>query len=56
MSAFAYLRSAPALTLCHWHSLMIGDLAKRRSTGKTIARVAHGDAQGDDFATSAVCL
>ncbi len=41
-----YLVTDPVL--CDRHGLVIGDLGKRRSTGKTIARVAHGDALAAD--------
>lgn len=56
MGAFAYHRPAPVPSLCHWHSLTIGDLEKRCFTGKTIACGAYGDTRGDVLASDAVCL
>lgn len=56
MGAFAYHRPAPVPSLCHWHSLTIGDLEKRCFTGKIIACGAYGDTRGDVLASDAVCL
>lgn len=56
MRAFDYHRPAPARTLWHWYSPLIGVVEERRPTGKTIARIAHADAQSDALAADAVCL
>jgi hypothetical protein len=55
MGAFAYHRSAPISLQCHRHIFTIGNFGKGYSTGKTIARVGPGDAQGDALAADPIC-